>query len=765
MAGKNRVGSLYMELVLDPSKYAKGASQAVKDHRRMQKELSKAHNGLDPRAKAAADLDLAKKAAVRMVKLNKMTFEQGKAIVKAATANYKAEIKKIDKATFESHEKQLHSLKEKNDKELADIRKAVKEEDRIRDRAIADDRARAKERQAHARRRRTQRLAAERAEAAKIAAIRRGSFAQGVFGAGSTMQSLGAVTGAIGKVTQALFPLAIAGYAASKAIGSIGSAFFAMVRAADEKKKSMLVLTTLMEGNEVAAGKLRQSLVDYAVKTSFAVEETMQLAIQMKALGFAAEEIPSTLAKLGRLSFGDGNKLKLIAKAFADVKAQGKLLMTEVRQFANAGVPLLAQLSLNLGKSALEVRDLMKAGAVGFEDVSKAVDDIAESYGAVDEAGMMTWAGQMDALGEEWTQLLAKWGEGGAMKDIGEYLRSWVAYIDQIAGNWEVVKGTLKGFEFWIRSILAIFTLGLSEIFIWTSRLVDWLSGAKALREEETAQLEKQAALEQEKVKRKREELEIATKLAHMAAAQDQHSIDTMTTEQRFTRMRLEAQAQLDENAKAQLDVLDAQEEREKKNREAKKRYDDEMNAVLEERRKAGGTDSDSYKSWEKGLRAEYQARYILEMELQDEIERAKAEKDLNDVRMKEAEDFAKAEAEAAEKLQKQKEEWKKQGIKDAKELIRLAKAAQTDFEKKQDEANKFKDMAPQTSPSFQANSIAEFTFRKEKELQRDRQREENKREAARREHAEQLNINLIDAIRNLGLNENDQDLGFEGIE
>jgi len=250
-----------------------------------------------------------------------------------------------------------------------------------------------------------------------------------------------------------------------------------------------------------------------------------------------------------------------------------------------------------------------------------------------------------------------------------------------------------------------------------------------------------------------------------MAAAQDQYSVDTMTAEQRFTRMRLEAQAQLDENAKAQLDVLDAQEEREKKNREAKKRYDDEMNAVLEERRKAGGTDSDSYKSWEKGLRAEYQARYILEMELQDEIERAKAEKDLNDVRMKEAEDFAKAEAEAAEKLQKQKEEWKKQGIKDAKELIRLAKAAQTDFEKKQDEANKFKDMAPQTSPSFQANSIAEFTFRKEKELQRDRQREENKREAARREHAEQLNINLIDAIRNLGLNENDQDLGFEGIE
>ena len=237
-----------------------------------------------------------------------------------------------------------------------------------------------------------------------------------------------------------------------------------------------------------------------------------------------------------------------------------------------------------------------------------------------------------------------------------------------------------------------------------------------------------------------------------------------MTTEQRFTRMRLEAQAQLDENAKAQLDVLDAQEEREKKSREAKKRYDDEMNAVLEERRKAGGTDTGSYKAWEKDLRAEYQTRYMMEMKLQDDIDMAKAQADLNDVRMKEAEDLAKAEADAAEKLQKQKEEWKRQDIEDAKKMIKAAKDAQADFEKKQDEANKFKDMAPQVSPSFQANSVAEFTFRKEKELQRERQREENKREAARREHAEQLNDNLVEAIRGLGLNENDQELGFEGI-
>ena len=310
----------------------------------------------------------------------------------------------------------MQSLKEKNDKELADIKKTVKEEQKIKEAALAAEEARLKERQGHNRKRRARRLAEEKAEAAKKkqlarevdaeqerldkkykaylahrhavqrkwnkrhtrmvaeearkqAALRRSAFGGGVFGSGGAMQSLGAITGAVGKVTQALFPLAIAGYAAAAMFGVMARAVTAWVKAADAKIKNLLVLTTLLHGNKEAANELRNSLVKYAKATAFSVEQTMELAVQMKALGFTAKEIPATLAKLGRLSFGDGGKLKLIAKAYSDVRAQGKLLMTEVRQFANQGVPLLAQLQIDLGRSALQVRDDMKAGLITFEQV------------------------------------------------------------------------------------------------------------------------------------------------------------------------------------------------------------------------------------------------------------------------------------------------------------------------------------------------------------------------------------------------------------
>jgi hypothetical protein len=54
--------------------------------------------------------------------------------------------------------------------------------------------------------------------------------------------------------------------------------------------------------------------------------------------------------------------------------------------------------------------------------------------------------------------------------------------------------------------------------------------------------------------------------------------------------------------------------------------------------------------------------------------------------------------------------------------------------------------------------------FRKEKEIQRETQKEENRREQERREHAEKLNENVVRAINGLGLNENNNELNFEGI-
>jgi len=206
------------------------------------------------------------------------------------------------------------------------------------------------------------------------------------------------------RITIGALKAGIAITTAVKAVQAFAGAVISFVEKADEKKKSMIVLTALYDGNAEAAVRIREEMVEYAKKTAFSVEQTMDLAIQLRALGFTADETVDSLKNFGRLAFGDPAKLKLIAKAYSDVRAQGKLMMTEIRQFANQGVPILAKLSENLGVSALELRNLIKDGSVGFDDVAKAVDDIAQSFGNVDEAGLKTFTGQMEAAAEAWGQ-------------------------------------------------------------------------------------------------------------------------------------------------------------------------------------------------------------------------------------------------------------------------------------------------------------------------------------------------------------------------
>lgn len=810
MAGKNRVGSLYMELVLDPSKYAKGASQAVKDHRRMQKELAKAHGGLDPKTKAAADLDLAKKAAVRLVKLKKMTFQEGKAIIKAATANYKSEIKKIDNASFASDEKQLQSLKEKNDKELADIKKTVKEEQRIKEAALAVEEARLKERQGHNRKRRARRLADEKAEAAKKkqlarevdaeqerldkkykaylahrhaiqrkwnkrhtrmvaeearkqAALRRSAFAGGTFGSGSVMQGLGAITGGLGKLTQAFFPLAIAGYAAISMFRVMARAATAWVKAADKKIKNLLVLTTLLHGNKEAANELRNSLVAYAKATAFSVEQTMELAVQMKALGFTAKEIPATLAKLGRLSFGDGGKLKLIAKAYSDVRAQGKLLMTEVRQFANQGVPLLAQLQMDLGKSALQVRDDMKAGLITFDMVATAIDRIAKSYGNVDEAGLATVSGQLEAAAEAWNEILAKTGESESLLMLAEGLNTMLSGLDRLLGEFKLLDKITLGIYYTLRSSVAILTFGTSEVAILGHAFLKWATGA-AEQEERLKHATQEHAVAMEQIaKYKREQLDLLnrenaalevrenaqkTQLAYMERmAKLQHEIDANSTDP-----AVKAQAEKD------LAKLEREADLQKEIEESQKRIDAETDETIA----AAGQYNLSKKDKEM-IRKNAEQRKANEEKL---IKQKHAAKNAQEDRDKAAKDQKKLDDEAEKVKEEQRKaddaHWKRQ-MDQAKKLAKEAQKKQDEFNKQLDEEGKHAN-ASGPSANFQANSVAEFTFRKEKEMHAIKQREENAREARREAHAEQLNVDLIQALNDMNINELDEELGFEAI-
>lgn len=723
-------------MILDPKGYRQGTKKVVSDHRKMEKELAQAGKGANGRTKADAQLQEAKEVSKRLYTQGKITLDQARALRRAAVLNHKHSMAKIVDAEKQASEKTLRILRKAKEEKA----RIVKAEAAVveRENARLDKKYKAYLAHRHAVQRKWNRrkVANEKEAAAKIAAIRKSAFAGGMFGTGGISQGLGKITGGFQKLTSALFPVAIAFYAIGKAAGIAFRGLKAWVTAADTMKKQMVVLTTLMGGNAEVATKLRDSLVAYAKATAFSVEQTMELAIQMKALGFTAQEIPRVMAKLGRLSFGDGGKLKLIAKAYSDVKAQGKLLMTEVRQFANQGVPLLAQLQINLGKTALEVREDMKAGLIGFEDVKKAIDDIAASYGNVDTAGLQTFTGQMEAAGEAWNELLAKTGSSEGLVIIGKWINQMLVGLDRMIGKAKILEHMFRHFE-----------------------IINWLVMDGELEAYNKLMADREAAA----VKAQKELLAIETKkgqvadywmgrqAAEVARTAEEHKLmyEAMAaedTDPESAAFGAEKLKELEREAALTKEIADSHKKIEEDAAAAK--GSSTFTAAMQKDHDAWIADQ---KHWaQESIRVKHAAQNAKE----DRDKAAEEQKKIDD-----------AEAKRKEEQAKQEEEWRKQDIEDAKKMIKLAEEAQAKFVKDQDAANKFKDMGPQSAPSFQANSVAEFTFRKEKELQRDKQREENRREAERREHAEILNEQVVDAIHGLGLNGADQaELNFQGV-
>jgi tape measure domain-containing protein len=72
------------------------------------------------------------------------------------------------------------------------------------------------------------------------------------------------------------------------------------------------------------------------------------------------EQLIPTLTMLGDTASGSADKLRRIAFAYAEVKANGRATMQEIRQFTNAGVPLLATVADMYRQVGDSTEDAMK---------------------------------------------------------------------------------------------------------------------------------------------------------------------------------------------------------------------------------------------------------------------------------------------------------------------------------------------------------------------------------------------------------------------
>lgn len=142
-------------------------------------------------------------------------------------------------------------------------------------------------------------------------------------------------------------------------------------------------------------------LQDLAIPSIFTTQQIAAGQQMLQVFGFLQEEafeINKSLVNFATASNVSPAVIERIAYAIGQVRTEGRLLATETRQFANAGIPLIQILAESLGKTAGQIREDMKEGLLTADVVLPIIIDYFKNFDAVTGESAKTLRGLFSAL-------------------------------------------------------------------------------------------------------------------------------------------------------------------------------------------------------------------------------------------------------------------------------------------------------------------------------------------------------------------------------
>jgi tape measure domain-containing protein len=189
------------------------------------------------------------------------------------------------------------------------------------------------------------------------------------------------MTTAFFKAGLALEAVRIAANAVGAAISTafdIGKDVFASAAAFEQSA----IAFEVMLGSADRARKLLQDVSVFARKTPFELPELVDTTKRLLAYNIAAEDIIPTLTALGNVTAGIGReKMPQLILAYGQVRAATRLTGMELRQFTEAGVPLIEQLARQFGVAESQIMEMVSAGEIGFPAVQQAFQEMSAEGG------------------------------------------------------------------------------------------------------------------------------------------------------------------------------------------------------------------------------------------------------------------------------------------------------------------------------------------------------------------------------------------------
>lgn len=210
-----------------------------------------------------------------------------------------------------------------------------------------------------------------------------------------------------------------------------------------------VALGSIIQDTEKANSLFKQ-IKAAAVESPFQIKELVTYTKQLSAYRIETEDLFKVTMKLADVSAGLGVDMGRLILAYGQVRAAAVLRGQELRQFTEAGIPLVEKLAEKFTKlrqetvSTADVFELISKRAVPFEMVAEIFDDMTERGGIfykMQEKQAETLAGQWSNLKDSLSIMYDEMGNTSAVHGAMEAL---IRDAKTIFQNWHLIANAVK---------------------------------------------------------------------------------------------------------------------------------------------------------------------------------------------------------------------------------------------------------------------------------------------------------------------------------
>lgn len=200
--------------------------------------------------------------------------------------------------------------------------------------------------------------------------------------------------------------------------------------------------------NKDAANEIWQQTIDLAIKSPFRIKDLVTYTKQLAAYRVESDKLYETNKMLADVSAGLGVDMNRLILAFGQVKAANFLRGTELRQFTEAGIPMLDELAKhfndmnNTALTSADVFEMISKRMVLFEDVEAVFERMTKAGGTfyrMQEIQSETLRGQISNLKDSLDIMLNNMG-----KDMDGILKGSVKSVKFLVDNYQTLVPIIK---------------------------------------------------------------------------------------------------------------------------------------------------------------------------------------------------------------------------------------------------------------------------------------------------------------------------------